>query len=166
MFPIATCCLHTQSQKRDPTALIKRTNALLITMSLPANYSAEAVSNILPLRLATAKHMIQLNSVNNSTDVTGLVSIVLALPSPTVAADQHTQLESLTNLVQNITNFLPTLLAQSQENNRALAHLCSFTEHQAGTNFCSVGSNVVVPSILGMGISMVVVFVVQCGGSR
>ena len=56
-------------------------------MSLPVNYSAEAVSNTLSLRLATARHMMQLGSVNNSTDVAALVSIVLARPSPTAAAD-------------------------------------------------------------------------------
>lgn len=94
-------------------------------MSLPVNYAAEA-----------------LDSVNNSTDVTGL-------------------LETLTGLVQNITNFLPTLLAQSQENNRALAGLCSYTQFATGNNYCSVGSNVVVPSILGMGIAIVVVLVVN-----
>lgn len=110
----------------------------------------------------------QLDSVNNSTNATGLVSIALALLSPTVTTDQHTQLQSLagqlqslTLLLQNMTNFLPTILAQSQENNRALAHLCDFTQFSTSTNYCATGSIVMVPSMLGMGVAVMVVVLVN-----
>ncbi|KAL9138285.1 MAG: hypothetical protein Q9175_000511 [Cornicularia normoerica] len=83
-----------------------------------------------------------LDSVSNSTNVAGL-------------------LESLIGLVQNITNFLPTLLAQSQENNRALAHLCDFTETKHGTNYCATGSNIMVPSMLGMGVAVMLAVLVN-----
>ncbi|KAF6235344.1 hypothetical protein HO173_006540 [Letharia columbiana] len=83
-----------------------------------------------------------LDDVNNSTDVTGL-------------------LESLTGLVQNVVSFLPTLLAQSQENNRALAHICSFTQASTGKNYCSTASSVMVPSMLGMVVAVTVVVLVN-----
>lgn len=107
--------------------------------------------------------MIQLDSVNNSTNATGLVSGAPALLSPTVTTDQHTQLQSLTLLLQNMTNFLPTILAQSQENNRALAHLCGFTQFSTSTNYCATGSIVMLPSMLGTGVCCHGGGVGQCG---
>ena len=74
--------------------------------------------------------MIQLDTVNNnSTDVTGLVSIVLSLLPRTVTTDQHTRVESLTGLVQNVTASLAMLVTSSQENNRTLTHLCQHFNH-------------------------------------
>ncbi|KAL9064675.1 MAG: hypothetical protein Q9161_008718 [Pseudevernia consocians] len=96
-------------------------------MSLPANYTAEA-----------------LGGVNNSTNVTAL-------------------LESLTSLVQDITNVLPTILAQGQENNRALKSLCGLLRAEYSSYLhpvCSAGSSVMVPSMLGIGVAMAVVLVV------
>lgn len=80
-----------------------------------------------------------LDGVNNSTNVTGL-------------------LESLTGLVRNVVNFLPTLLAQSQ---RAVAHICSFTQASTGKNYCSTASGVKVPSMLGMVVAVMVVVLVN-----
>ncbi|KAM0797990.1 hypothetical protein BDR22DRAFT_891763 [Usnea florida] len=56
------------------------------------------------------------------------------------------KLEILTGLVQNITTFLPTLLAESQKNNRALKHLCDFTQYETTLNYCATGSKSMVPS--------------------
>ncbi|CAF9930520.1 hypothetical protein IMSHALPRED_008206 [Imshaugia aleurites] len=96
-----------------------------------------------------------LENINNSTNAIELVSIVIALLSPAVTADQHNQLQDL------VTNLFPQLLAQSQENNRALKNLCDFTQHQADSNFYAAGSNVMVPSMLGIAIAVMVVTLVN-----
>ena len=105
----------------------------------------------------------QLGGVNNSTNVTALVSNRSCSLSLTLIADEKFQLESLTSLVQDITNVLPTILAQGQENNRALKSLCGLLRAEYSSYLhpvCSAGSSVMVPSMLGIGVAMAVVLVV------
>ena len=86
------------------------------------------------------------------------IALAFALPHPSTA-DENTELESLTNLVQNITSFLPSFLAQGQENNRVLRTVCGLLEEKCEGHACSMASNAMVPSVLGMGVAMAVVLV-------